>query len=135
MQKVSEDECISYISFKIPEMAHRWKKYFEITGEPIGLTVDIQPLTDYVVEKVRNEEYKDVEYALKCVEELIEIGDEDVKASMTTGFLEALLHQDPHNIQFEKFAHLLGPESKEYCKAWDEFCGMRTKGLWDDDIC
>ena len=28
------------------------------------------------------------------------------------------------------FVPYLGQESREYCKAWDQFTGVRTEGLW-----
>ena len=39
---------------------------------------------------------------------------------------------DQEEIQFSSFIQYLGEESIGYCKAWDEFCGVKTKGLWDE---
>jgi hypothetical protein len=29
----------------------------------------------------------------------------------------------------ELFVDMLGPKSKEHCRAWDKFTGVKTKGL------
>lgn len=57
-------------------------------------------------------------------------GDEDVQTAAATCFLENLMNRTPELIDPQRFVPLLGHESKEYCRAWDEFCGVRTEGLW-----
>ena len=47
-----------------------------------------------------------------------------------TCFLENLMNRTPSKIDPKTFVPLLGQRSREYCKAWDEFCGTRTDGLW-----
>jgi hypothetical protein len=33
-------------------------------------------------------------------------------------------------IPYERFIPYLGEKSKEYCRAWDEFTGVKSPGLW-----
>jgi len=59
-------------------------------------------------------------------------GDESVKNAIATSFLEYLMSNDPDEIQFTSFSKFLGKHSIEYCRAWDEFTGVRTKGIWEN---
>lgn len=34
-------------------------------------------------------------------------------------------------IKYSRFIPYLGEKSKEYCRAWDEFTGVKSEGLWD----
>ena len=60
-------------------------------------------------------------------------GDHHVRSAVATCFLEGLINFISHNrITSEKLMpYLVGKESIEYCKAWDKFTGVKTKGLWD----
>ena len=72
-------------------------------------------------------------YALEAVFEYVEgcMHDSgDVGTAAATCFLENLLNRTPDTIDPKRFVPLLGAESREYCRAWDEFCGVRTEGLW-----
>jgi hypothetical protein len=55
---------------------------------------------------------------------------EEVSTAAATCFLENLMNRTPEKIDPGRFVPLLGPESRTYCRAWDEFCGVRTEGLW-----
>jgi hypothetical protein len=50
---------------------------------------------------------------------------------MATSFLEHLLSQSPDEINFRNVVQYWGAHTIGYCKAWDEFTGVKTKGLWD----
>lgn len=53
--------------------------------------------------------------------------------AICTCFFEDLINSaSSGNIQYERFIPYLGEKSKEYCKAWDQFTGVRSPGLWDD---
>ena len=67
-------------------------------------------------------------------EGLLVQGDEDTKAGVATGFLESLLAQSSAGrMDFQLIGPLLGKECREYCRAWDTFCGVRTGGLHESD--
>lgn len=53
--------------------------------------------------------------------------------AVCTCFLENLLNDaSAGGISYSRFIPHLGEKSKEYCRAWDEFTGVKSPGLWDD---
>lgn len=47
-------------------------------------------------------------------------------------FLENLLNRaSAGRIKYTRFIPYLGEKSKEYCRDWDEFTGVKSEGLWD----
>lgn len=59
-------------------------------------------------------------------------GDQEVQDAAATCFLENLQHQvDVGKVPGALSSSLLGSESRDYCKAWDEFTGVKTKELED----
>lgn len=57
----------------------------------------------------------------------------DYDNAACTCFLENLLNAAGYkNINYDRFIPYLGVLSKEYCKAWDKFTGVRSLGLWTD---
>jgi hypothetical protein len=67
------------------------------------------------------------------VEVLLTTGDDNVKDAIATGFLESLLSQaSKGTMNLRSVKGMLGPESRKYCRAWDEFTGVKTDGLWDE---
>jgi hypothetical protein len=56
--------------------------------------------------------------------------DSEVDNAATTGFLENLMNRVPDSIAPASLVPLLGARSRTFCRAWDEWCGVRTEGLW-----
>lgn len=55
----------------------------------------------------------------------------DIDNAACTCFLEDLINIASHGrISFERFIPYLGEKSKEFCRAWDEFTGVKSPGLW-----
>lgn len=55
----------------------------------------------------------------------------DIDNAACTCFLENLLNIASSNeIDYSRFIPYLGEKSKEYCRAWDEFTGVKSPGLW-----
>lgn len=55
----------------------------------------------------------------------------DFDNAACTCFLENLLNiASANEIRYERFIPYLGEKSKEYCRAWDEFTGVKSPGLW-----
>lgn len=51
-----------------------------------------------------------------------------------TCFLENLINTASFGtIEYSRFIPFLGEKSKEYCRAWDEFTGVKSPGLWEND--
>ena len=67
---------------------------------------------------------------LDFVEKLLTKADSNTKDAVATGFLESLLGEaSAGRLDFAVIDALLGDESRNYCHAWDNFTGFRTKGL------
>lgn len=57
----------------------------------------------------------------------------DYDNTACTCFLENLLNAAGYNnISYNRFIPYLGVLSREYCKEWDRFTGVRSPGLWTD---
>jgi len=67
----------------------------------------------------------------KTVEELILNGDDAVKNAVATGFLEAVLSESSAGrCSISSVSGHFGPATIAYCKAWDEFTGCKTEGVY-----
>jgi hypothetical protein len=85
--------------------------------------------TDYVSDLIEQGETKDLPRIFTFIEKLIVEGDQDVKDAAATCFLENLINYSDNTIPASSFVPLLGPKSRDYCKGWDEFTGVKTEGL------
>ena len=56
-------------------------------------------------------------------------GDEEIDNAATTCCLENIMNRVPNSIDPATFVNLLGPQSREFCIGWDEWCGTQTEGL------
>lgn len=141
---ISKDTCMELISEKFPEFQHIWNSYkseYTLVSEDI---CDITPFwgdtsffggmakfsdytSDLLVEKESNS--SQINEIFSHIEYLLVNGDEDVKNGVTTCFLENILNKTPEKIHPERFVQYLGPASREYCRAWDEFTGVQTEGV------
>ena len=62
------------------------------------------------------------------IESVIVEGGDPANAACTC-FLENILNITPDSIDPDSFVLYLGPKSAEFCRAWDEFTGVKTRGL------
>jgi hypothetical protein len=54
--------------------------------------------------------------------------------ALCVSFLEGMLNVASHGEGiYERFIPYLGDKCKEFCKAWDQFTGVRSPGLWFDE--
>lgn len=63
------------------------------------------------------------------IENALNSPDENLNNAVATCFLESLIQKYPQ-YKPENALKFLGPKSKSYCKAWDEFNNVKTEGLW-----
>ena len=66
---------------------------------------------------------------LHRVEAVMTDGNDYEKDVMATGLLEALVHRADEGFDFSLIDPYLGPESRAYCHAYNEFTGVPTPGL------
>ncbi len=132
------------ISEKFPEFAPIWNSYkleYEISSEEIfGITPfwgdtsfagGMSKFSDYVINLLiqKNPNPSLIEEIFTYIEFLLVNGDEDVQTVVATCFLENILNVTPEQIDPKRFVAYLGIESRKYCRAWDEFTGVKTEGL------
>jgi hypothetical protein len=136
---VSENKCFEIILENFPDFKELWEKEIEETweGTSPGLCLDFAEFSHYIrdmIAKNNNDDKSTIELAFQIAEMLMNEGDDRVKDAVATCFLENLINAVAwERISAYSFVHLLGKESIEYCKAWDEFTGTKTPGLWEID--
>ena len=133
---ISSEAAVRLILERVPEFLSRWRRHQEYwQGASPGLCIDMAEFAHYVAEDLIPSGKTDrVDKALELIEELITKGSSEVQTAATTCFLESLLHQaSMGNIDARSFVSFLGPESRAFCKAYDQFTGVHTEGLWDDE--
>lgn len=128
---VTGQECMDLVLREVPEFEPRWKSHLEYWGgEEAGLCNDMGALSSYVEGLAVENRQESLRPIFNLAERLMGEGDEEVKDAVATCFLENLINRTSSGgVPAEAFVHLLGPKSRAYCKAWDEFTGVRTKGL------
>jgi hypothetical protein len=141
---ISKKNCIGLISDKFPEFQLLWdsyqSEYTEIVGGLFGATPfkiedricgGMITFSDYVSKLLISNKTKpdQINEIFSFIEHLFTNGDEDVKNAIATCFLENILNKIPDKIDPKRFVPYLGPNSRDYCRAWDEFCGVQTEGL------
>ena len=132
------------ISEKFPEFKPIWNSYrleYKVSDEDLfGITPfwgdtsffgGMAKFSDYVSDLlVKNESNtSQINEIFSYMEHLLVNGDEDVKTAVATCFFENILNITPGKINPKRFVEYLGPESREYCRAWDKFTGVQTDGL------
>jgi hypothetical protein len=83
----------------------------------------------HIADILKTTEQPQLESVFRYVEICMNDND-DVGRAAATCFLENVMNRTPELIDPGQFVPLLGPKSKDYCRAWDQFCGVRTAGLW-----
>lgn len=134
MKEITEDRCMEMIIEKLPNVSAYLEKFNEDFGPDMGITIQMIPFAEYTVDALRKEDDTELKKIFELVEFLLDNGNEAVKDAMATGYLECLMHKDPDKIKFRGFVKFMGSHSIEYCRAWDEFTGCRTDGLWDEKV-
>lgn len=131
---VTNVECMPLILEKFPGFQPRWQKHLAFWGEEeAGLCNDVSAFSHYVEELINENKSTLLGEIFNLAEYLMKEGDETVRTAIATCFLENLINFASHgSIQASGFVEFLGPESRDYCKAWDEFCGAKTEGLWEE---
>jgi hypothetical protein len=132
MTTLSHADCIVLLVRALPE----FKPALDATraewgSEPPGLCNELFTLSDLVIDRLASTLQHDLEPLFQAIERLMLEGNEDVKDAVATCFLENVLNATSKDVPAERFVPLLGPESRAFCRAWDEFTGVKTPGLWD----
>lgn len=132
MEKVTAENFINLLKEKFPKFIPYWDSYVNYWGMNQGITIQMIPFSEYVVDVIKTNNIIEIKNIFDFVEFLLCNGDESIQNAVATSFLEYLLNKAPDEIKFNVFAKYLGENTIKYCKAWDEFTGIKTKGLWEN---
>jgi hypothetical protein len=135
---VSKEQCMKMILEYFPKFQEKWQEHLDWwEGESAGLCNDMAEFSHYIRDLILRKDNKNeeaIKLAFILIERLMVEGTEEVQTAAATCFLENLINAVSwERISAESFVHLLGKESKAYCRAWDEFTGVKTEGLWIDE--
>jgi hypothetical protein len=97
------------------------------TDEP-GLCNEYGELATYVRDLVTAGDTQALPALFAVVEKLLMEGTDYVQTAAATGFLEGLQNMSTEEVA-RAWVPLLGSASQAYCRAWDEFTGVRTPWL------
>ena len=139
---VLPDKATKTIIEELPDLLQttHWEDHYvfmnyEDTQESMKLCGVMNALTCYA-EDILNMSYitiekqQKIEKIFSVIEFFLNEGDNNVKDASATCFLENLLNDaSSGRVKSEMFVHYLGIKSIAYCKAWDEFTAVKTKGL------
>lgn len=102
-----------------------WRRHDPGTNPP-GLCLFMMEFAGYVGDSILADSGTWMP-VFSLVERLMSEGNEEVKTATATCFLESLINRDA--VPTSAYVPLLGPLSREHCRAWDSFTGVRTEGL------
>lgn len=128
MNQVSE--YVEKLKVFIPEFSDYWSSEdaafnFGKDSTVYGVFSDFSSL---VVERLEAGTLLNGQQLFSFIESVVAEGGDPSNAACTC-FLENILNRIPGSIDPNGFAPYLGPKSKEFCRGWDEFTGVKTSGL------
>jgi hypothetical protein len=127
---ITSNQCMELILLSFPGFRERWNEWVAWwDGEESGLSNDMAEFSRYVADLIIQGQNEDLPQIFDYIETLMVEGDNEVKNAAATCFLENLINRSDRSFSPLSFTPLLGPESRDYCKGWDEFTGVKTKGL------
>ncbi len=122
---------MSYIFQNVPQLYKKWQEHLDFWDkEEPGLCNNLRPLIQLTIDSIEKRDSDCLIRIFNTAEELLVIGDSDVKNAIATCFLESLVNiSSAGAISSLSFVNFLGKNSKIHCKKWDESTGARTIGL------
>ena len=120
----------SFPDFKDSWNAHL--KYWEGDDErTIG--IDITAFCSFVIKKLKVKEDYNYNLVFDLIEELLVKGNEEVSYAVEFQFLENILNSSAYgHFPIDSFFNYLGKESKAFCKANEEFWGIKNSKFYED---
>lgn len=134
MIKITEEQFSILLKEKFPKFSPHWEAHIAYWADDAEKMIPMwYPFSDYAIEVIKANDANEIKNILDFAELMLCEGNQSVQDGIATVFLEHLLAKDSDEIKFSTICKYLGKNSIEYCKAWDNFCGVRTEGLWDDE--
>ena len=128
---ISRDTWAGLVLRECPNFETYWadyQDYWARAGSP-GVCLEISAFGDFVKDRIVEGDSDEIARLFQLIEHLIAFGDGDVRNAAMTCCLENILNVTPSQLPAERFVRFLGPKSREFCRAWDEFTGVKTPGL------
>jgi len=127
---IEVNEYIEKFRIFIPEFPEHWHSEeaafnFENESTVHGVFSDFSTL---VINKLEIGALSNGKQLFSFIESVIDSGGDPADAACTC-FLENILNRIPGSIDPSSFVQYLGPKSREFCKGWDEFTGIKTDGV------
>ena len=129
MEEITEQNLIDIIKEQFPKFNPYWESYINHWGDDNGLTIQMFPLIDFVLDVIKSNDEKEIERVFNFIEFLMCEGNDYAQTAIATGFLEGLVNHDPDEIQFINFAQYLGKKTVAHLRAWNAFHGAKTEGI------
>ena len=136
--KYTKHNAISYIIELFPEFEKYLDDYLEYWGHD-GIKLISQTfyaLSTFIKGKLKSRDFKNLKEIFDLIEEFNIFGDEDVQYGASIIFLESLINSSGWNEEetpYSSYIHLLGKESKDFCREYDKMCNIPTPGLWSSE--
>jgi hypothetical protein len=121
---------MSWLLERMPQFREDWDAHLRRWGEDPGIGLDVAAFSRFVLKRLQDAGSVEAQRIFDLIEELATRGDEAVQTAATTQCLENLVnHIGAGRLKPEAVVPYLGPESRRYCIAWDDFTGVATPGL------
>jgi hypothetical protein len=129
---IQTEDILELITDCYPEFGPRWNEgslFWPEEGQMPTACGILSEFSYLIAEQLEEERVSNIPSVFALIERFLAEGSEEVKDAAATCFLENLHNRVPEEIAATFFVPFLGPRSREYCRAWDRFCGTETEGL------
>lgn len=117
-----------------PDFAAAWNDECDLwTGDDGSFTVHgiFAVFSHYIADRLCRGVDPDLRNVFEYVESKLTEDNSEVDNAACTCFLENLMNRVPKTIPLQNLVPFLGPKSRQFCRAWDQWCGIKTKGFSD----
>jgi len=128
---ISRTDWLGLVLREFPGFDGHWRQYqarWAKEGSP-GVCSEVSCFGDFVEKRILEADEAEIARIFGLIEHFLIFGDEEIRTAFCTCCLENILNVTPSRLPAERFVKFLGPKSREYCRAWDEFTGVKTPGL------
>ena len=111
---IEKSQIVPLILARCPSFEPVWEKHRALwKGDEAGIYNDIGEFATFIVDCYAKHDTDPIAAAFKLIEELLVMGDEEVRAAASIGFLEDVRNAAPWRpFGSSVFAQWLGPESR-----------------------
>ncbi len=121
------EQYLDELKVFVPEFPEYWNSEDAASnfGEESSVYGVFSDFSTLVIEILEAGKLPDAEKLFSYIETVIAEGGQPANAACTC-FLENILN---HDVEPGSFVSYLGTKSRDFCRGWDEFTGVKTCGL------